>query len=354
MNNSGSVYIVTGMCCDEEGQESKYPQGSDAKSSSAKFQAVYWRCAVVYFASSVRNNPKAQHILFTNADRTPNIENFNTTEFFDKIGVKVVQIPFTYQPPLEYYHAFRSTYFKFDMVKYLKNNSELSDRCIALDSDCVWVNSADRIIADIEKHGLTTYDLYEPDDKIISGLTRQEMQKIYEELGYKIDEPPKYFGAEFIVGSGKHIKILSEEIDSIWKTCLQRFAEGKTKFNTEEQMLSYIYNKLGYAHSSANAYFNRVWTSPIIYTATEADFKMDVWHLPSEKGFGIKRLFTQVANPNSDFWTLPVGEQFAKYVAGYVGIPKRNTSKTVLDIFDNRISGIKRRLSKVTSVLSAE
>jgi len=351
MKNSGSVYIVTGMCCDEEGQESKYPQGSDAKSSSEKFQLVYWRCAVVYFASSVRNNPEAQHILFTNADRIPNIESFNTVEFFNKIGVKVVQIPFTYQPPIEYYPAFRSTFFKFDIIQYLKNHSESNDLCIALDSDCVWVNSADRIIADIEKHGLTTYDLYEPDDKKISGLTRQEMQKIYEELGYKVDEPPKYFGAEFIVGNGKHIKILSDEVDSIWETCLQRFAAGETKFNTEEQMLSYIYNKLGYARSSGNAYFNRVWTSPIYYTANEADLKMDVWHLPAEKGYGIKRLFTQVANPTSDFWNVPVGELFLKYVAGYMGIPKRNISKTVLDVLDNRISGIKRRLAKVTGVV---
>jgi len=351
MKNSGSVYIVTGMCCDEEGQESKYPQGSDAKSSSEKFQLVYWRCAVVYFASSVRNNPEAQHILFTNADRIPNIESFNTVEFFNKIGVKVVQIPFTYRPPIEYYPAFRSTFFKFDIIQYLKNHSESNDLCIALDSDCVWVNSADRIIADIEKHGLTTYDLYEPDDKKISGLTRQEMQKIYEELGYKVDEPPKYFGAEFIVGNGKHIKILSDEVDSIWETCLQRFAAGETKFNTEEQMLSYIYNKLGYARSSGNAYFNRVWTSPIYYTANEADLKMDVWHLPAEKGYGIKRLFTQVANPTSDFWNVPVGELFLKYVAGYMGIPKRNISKTVLDVLDNRISGIKRRLAKVTGVV---
>ena len=351
MKNNRSVYIVTGMCCDEEGQESKYPQGSDAKSSSEKFQLVYWRCAVVYFASSVRNNPEAQHILFTNTDRIPNIESFNTVEFFNKIGVKVVQIPFTYQPPIEYYPAFRSTFFKFDIIQYLKNNSDSNDLCIALDSDCVWINSADRIIADIEKYGLTTYDLYEPDDKKISGLTRREMQKIYEELGYKVDEPPKYFGAEFIVGNGKHIKILSDEVDSIWETCLQRFAAGETKFNTEEQMLSYIYNKLGYARSSGNAYFNRVWTSPIIYTATEADLKMDVWHLPAEKGFGIKRLFAQVANPKSDFWNLPMGKQFTKYVAGYVGIPKRNISKTIMDVLDNRISGIKRRLAKVTNLV---
>jgi hypothetical protein len=79
---------------------------------------------------------------------------------------------------------------------------------------------------------------------------------------------------------------------------------------------------------------------------------MDIWHLPAEKGYGIKRIFAQVSNPQSDFWNLPLGEQFTKYVAGYVGIPQRNISKTVLDVFDNRISGIKRRLSKVKSVVS--
>ena len=46
-----------------------------------------------------------------------------------------------------------------------------------------------------------------------------------------------------------------------------------------------------------------------------------------------------------------MGEQFTKYVAGYVGIPKRNISKTIMDVLDNRISGIKRRLAKVTSVV---
>jgi hypothetical protein len=35
MKNRGSVYIVTGMCCDQEGEESIYPQGLNIKSSSA-------------------------------------------------------------------------------------------------------------------------------------------------------------------------------------------------------------------------------------------------------------------------------------------------------------------------------
>jgi hypothetical protein len=346
----GTVRIVTGMCCDAKGEESIYPQ-TGGLSSSAKFQVVYWRCVVVYFASSFRNNPNADHILLTNAEQVPDLGNFKTAEFLSNIGVKVVNLPFTYQPPRDYFEAFRSTFYKFDIVKYLKNNSAPNDICISLDSDCVWVNPVKMTTA-FENCGLGTYDLYEPENKPISGLTRIEMQKIYEEIGYKVNEPPKYFGAELIAGRGNDIKRLSDEIDSIWEICLQRFAEGKSRFNTEEQMLSYIYNKEGYAAGTGNPYLKRIWTSPKLYTAAESDLALDVWHLPGEKGYGIKRLFAEITNPKSTFWTVPLGNQFAAYAGSYLGVPKPTPSKSFLDMFDNRMSGLQRRLSKVTSVLN--
>ena len=345
------VHIVTGMCCDVEGQESIYPQAGGL-SSSTKFQIIYWRCAVVYFASSIRNNPHANHVLLTNAERIPNIGNFNTEEFFAERGVKVVNLPFTYQPPAEFYHAFRSTFYKFDIVKYLKNNSGDNDSCLSLDSDCVWLNSAARMVSAIEKQGLINYDLHEPEDKPISDLSRRQMQKIYQELGYKVEEPPKYYGAELIAGKGKDIKKLSDEIDSIWEICLERFAEGNSKFNTEEQMLSYIYNKEGYAAGTGNPYLKRIWTSPKLYTAAESDLTLDAWHLPGEKGYGIKRLFAEITNPKSTFWTVPLGNQFAEYAGSYLGVPKRTPLKSCLDMFDNRISGLQKRFSNVKGVLS--
>jgi hypothetical protein len=42
----------------------------------------------------------------------------------------------------------------------------------------------------------------------------------------------------------------------IWNICLERFAQGKSKFNTEEQMLTYSYNKQRYAPGTANPYMN--------------------------------------------------------------------------------------------------
>jgi len=341
------------MCCDREGEESIYPQaqGLNVKSSSADFQSIYWQCAVVFFASSVRNNPSANHILCTNAEKLPNLGNFNMEDFFAQIGVKVAQLPFSYKHPLEYFPAFRSTYFKFDIVKYLKNNSESNDICLSLDSDCVWVNSVDRMIEAIEKNGIATYERYYQEDEAINGLNRLEMQKIYHELGYKIEQPPRYFGAEFIGSTGANVKKLSEEIDEIWNISLERFAQGKSKFNTEEQMLSYIYNKQGYAPGTANPYLERIWTAAQFYTASKSNFKLDVWHLPAEKAKGITRLFLEVSNSKSLFWTLPVGEEFMKYAAGYLGIPKPNISKIILDTLQNRKAGIKKRLSQVENML---
>lgn len=177
------------------------------------------------------------------------------------------------------------------------------------------------------------------------------MQKTYHELGYNIEQPPRYFGAEFIGGTGDNIKKLWEEIDEIWNISLERFAQGKSKFNTEEQMLSYIYNKQGYTPGTANPYLERIWTAAQFYTANQSNFQLDVWHLPAEKANGIKRLFMQVSHPQSLFWNLPVGEEFMKYAAGYLGIPKRNISKILLDTLQDRKAGIKRRLSLVKNML---
>lgn len=352
MKNRGSVYIVTGMCCDQEGEESIYPQVLNIQSSSAQFQSIYWQCVVVFFGSSVRNNPSANHILCTNAEKLPNLGNFNMEEFFANIGVKVAHLPFTYKHPLEYFPAFRSTYFKFDIVKYLKNNSESNDICRSLDSDCVWVNSVDRMIEAIEKNGIATYERFYPEDQAINGWTRGEMQKIYSERGYNIEQAHRYLGAEFIGWSGENIKKISEKIDLIWNICLEKFAQGKSKFNTEEQMLAYIYKKQGYAPEIANPYIERIWTAGQFYTASKSNFQRDVWHLPAEKNREIKRLFLQVSNPNSWFWTLPVGEEFMKYLAGYLGIPKRNFFKIIVDTLENPKKGIKRKLSYVKNLIN--
>ncbi|HBB32487.1 MAG TPA: hypothetical protein DDZ80_31995 [Cyanobacteria bacterium UBA8803] len=343
--NRSSLNIGTWIYCESPGEESKYPQVGGS-SSSIQFQAVYWRCVVVYFACSVRNNPTANHLLFTNVHQIPDLGTFKTGQFLAQLGVKVISLPFTYQTPVGYFGAWRNQFYIFDVLKYLTQNCNSNDCYIILDSDCLWVNSADRIVADIQKYGLLTYDMSYPVGKLINGLTQLDMKKIYEELdGKTLDEAPTYFGGEWFGATGQEIKKVSAEFEPIWEFCLSRFANNQPKFNEEAHALSYIYHKLGYATRTANPYIRRIWTSPQLYGARPEDMNLHVWHTPTEKRYGLKRLFKQVINLNSPFWNLPLGQPFIQYLARYLGIPKPTLLKVILDRFDDKISGLRKRLS---------
>ena len=348
---NGNTYIAVGFCGDSKGEESIYPQVGGVSSSTA-FQAVYWRCVVVHFASSVRNNPNANHILFTNLKHIPDIGKFKTEKFLSDLKVKVVSLPFTYQPPLGYFDSWRSTFYKFDMLKYLSNICQPDDSCVILDSDCIWIDSVEEIVFSIKQHGFLTYEIdYRTANPtatdIISGLAKSEVQKIYEELEQrKLDEVPKHFGAEIIAGSGHSMKKVSTEIDSIWEISLKRATSGQPKFNTEEYMLSYVYKKIGYVPGTANSYIKRIWTERAAYNnASNEDFKLRIWHIPAEKVHGIKRLFMQALNPRSSFWHLPLGKPFAQYVGSYLGIPEASYMKITLDSLNGGIARIQRKFS---------
>ena len=344
------ISIATGMCCDTEERESVYGQVV-GRSSSTQFQAVYWRCVVLHFASSVRNNPTARHLLFTNAKEVPKLGEFDTAQFLSKLGVKIVHVPFTYVPPQGFFGAWSSTFYKFDIIKYFAETCSDDELCISLDSDCIWVGSADRLASDLERDGLVNYDLELTETEDINGWSRCDLRTAYAELGVDTQGSiPNYYGAELIAADGKQIKRLFAEIDAIWQTSLEQFKAGKPKFNTEEQMLSYAYQKLGYVNGVAKPYLKRVWTSPTFYKACSEDLTLDIWHMPSEKMYGIKRLFKQACQPTSRFWSVSIGQPFVEYAAQYLGVPKKTLAKTFLDAIDDRKAGLLKRVTHVKKI----
>lgn len=345
MSNS-KINICTWFYGESKGEESNYPQVVGV-SSSTQFQAIYWRCIVVYFASSIKNNPTANHVLFTNVARIPDIDNFKTREFLDRHGIQIVQLPLTYQTPVGYYGLWRNQFYIFDIIKYLTNEiNDINESYIILDSDCLWIKSCEKIEKEIEINGLLTYEINYAESHNINGLTRIDMGKIYGELDNKVDEDlPKYFGGEWFAANIENIKKVSLISDEMWEICLRRFEKNLPKFNEEAHLLSYIYHKLGYRAGTANSHIKRIWTAwQFFYNASAEDFSLDVWHMPAEKNFGIKRLFSQVCQPQSKFWKVPVGEEFAKYAAAYLGIPKASLLKIIMDWIEMKKSGLKRRL----------
>lgn len=328
--------ICTWIYCDEEHEESEYPQVGK-KSSHKKFQEVYWRCVATFFATSCRNNPKANHFLFTNVDKVPEINGFNLDEFLTKkLQVKLIKLSLTYRTPDGYYGSWKNQFYLFDILKHIVSaNSEDNANYVILDSDCVWLRSADEIESKIDQYGLLTMTADVDDDTefVMNGLSRNDMRTIYEEmLGRKINHVPYYFGGEWFAANVREIKKVVRELDEVWEENMERYARNKAKFNEEAQMLSYVYYKLGYKEKTANRIIKRMWTQLKGFNnVVEGDRALTIWHLPSEKKLGLARLYREIICPDSFFWSAPDGDSILNYMSRIMGIPKRSFYKTIID-----------------------
>ncbi len=326
--------IGTWLHAETKETESYYPQVGGAPSSSA-FQDIYWRCVMLFFASSVRHNPQAVHRLYTTVSQVPDVAGFSTGHFLRRLNVEVVQVPFTYLPPLGYHGSWRNQFYILDIIRYLDRQGASDEQHVILDSDCVFTGSIEPLSRDLSRAGLLALDLGLPLDEDINGLTQRDMKQVFEEIGLPCSgEAATYYGGEFFAATAEVISRLAGEIEPLWETCLARFEAGRPKFNEEAHFLSFLYAKLGYREASANPYIGRIWTGRKFQTASVKDFNLIIWHVPAEKKHGIKRLIPQVIQPASPFWTVPPGQEFAQYVAGYIGIPKSSLWKKSCDVFD--------------------
>ena len=329
--------IGTWLHAETKGAESLYPQVGGASSSSS-FQDIYWRCVILFFASSVRHNPEAAHKLFTTVASVPDVGSFSTSQFLKRLNVEVVRVPFTYLPPPGYYGAWRNQFYILDIIKYLDHNGLPDEQHVILDSDCIFTDSIEPLSRDLSRRGLLALDLNLPLDENINGLTQRDMKQVFEELGQPCPaEAAKYYGGEFFAATSEVIHQLAGEVEPLWEISLARFQEGKLKFNEEAHFLSYLYAKLGYTNGLANPYIGRIWTGFKYRNTTPEDFNLTIWHVPAEKKHGIKRLFPQIIRSDSPFWTVTPGPEFARYVAGYLGIPSSSLLKKSRDAFDTLV-----------------
>jgi hypothetical protein len=329
-----NLIISTGMCSDAEGEESYYSQVGGVSSSSS-FLKVYWRCVALFFASSVRHNPTAQHKLFVNRPGVPDIDAFKTDEFLSSLGVEVVVVPFTYAPPPDYYGAWRNTFYLLDIIKHISATSQPGEQYMIADSDCLFVKSADNFVSAINQHGLLTYDTQFPPEEDANGLTRLGLQALYQEMsGQPVPETPGYCGGDFLAGTAEAMQKFAAEIDPIWEVSMQRHTDHQVHFNTEEHLMSYVVYKLGYPVGAANPFISRIWTGRKYQTARPSDFELTLWHTPAEKKYGLRRLFQVMTQKDSRFWTVEPGDEFARYVAPFLGIPQRSLLKRTQDLSD--------------------
>ncbi len=326
--------VATWLYAEAPGEESVYPQiiGHGAPSST-RFQAVYWRCVAVFFASLARHDNASARVLYTNVDRVPTVDGLDLGAFLDRLGVEVVTLPYTFQPPEGYFGAWRNQFYVFDVTRHLAGR--LADDAVGmvLDSDCVWARGPARMAAMTRRHGALTYDLGLPEGGDQNGLSLDEMAALYADLdGSPPEAPPPYIGGELIAATGDALRQLDGRVDALWAEMLRRHAAGQPKFNEEAQALSYLYHALGIAYGTANPYLRRIWTTLLKGDdARGPDLYLTVWHVPGEKRYGLRRLFAEAMDVASPFWTLD-GEAWRAHVAGHVGLPKRSLAKLARDL----------------------
>lgn len=325
--------IATWLYAEMPGAESTYPNvvGVGA-SSSLQFQAVYWRCVAVFFATSVRCNPDARHVLLSNVPRAPTVDGLDLGAFLEDLGVEAVVVPFTYAPPAGYFGSWGNQFYVFDLIRWLSENVERDEVAFLLDSDCLWVRPVGAFERAVREHGLLTYEVPIPPEEVQNGLSRRQAGAIYADLGAPAEDPP-YIGGEVFAATGADAQRVVAELNPLWDALLERHREGKDKFNEEAQALSFIYHKLRYPTDTAAPFIRRIWTTLFdTATALPADLDLTVWHLPSEKRYGIRRLFPEVMDRRSTFWSVPIGAPFVAYLGRKMGVPRRSPQKLARDL----------------------
>jgi hypothetical protein len=298
--------IATWIHIDAEGEESKYPQVS-GKSSNLEFQRTYWECIIVFFASSLRFNKDKKHILFTNTDIIPILDDFNIKNFLSKNNVEIILVTNKYKVPKGYFESWNNQFYEFSILDYLSHNITKPYLILMLDSDCVFNAPVDYLFKELKfsRHPAFTYTIDYPEKYDINGLNRIEMQTIFNELGLECNTPPKYSGGEVLFAKSDFIENLCKDFNKLWNDLISRFENRCLKFNEEAHTLSYYYYKYDADLGKLNGNIKRCWTNPFSYiNIRQEDLYLDILHLPSEKKVGIRKIYRLIAHRGIDIQNL--------------------------------------------------
>lgn len=333
-DRAGELFICTWLYADSADELGAHYQVR-GRSSSNRFQAIFWRCVALFFATSVRQQPEARHVLFTNVTSLPMVDDVSMAAFLESLDVEIVRLPLTFRAPSDYYPEWRSQFYVFDILKYLDRNLGPYDCAMLLDSDCVWVSDAGPLWEAVRRDGALTYVVtYDPEWKA-NGLTRGDMSDIASALlGREVRHPLIYCGGEFVAATAAEIHRLASETTIVWEQLMERHSRKESVFHEEAHTLSYVYYKLGYPLGNGDPFIRRIWTDSLRppNNASKHDHGLIVWHVPAEKRLGIRRLFPSATRTTSLLWTLPTDGDVQRYLGAALGVPRSSVGKRIRDL----------------------
>lgn len=310
--------IATWFVADDPGTSTTFPQ-VPGSSWSPRFQSTYWKCIVVFFGSSIRQNPEYDHVLFTNVN-PPEIDGFDVHGWLMQHGVRVIKLDIRHRLGVGSVSSWGNQFYILDIIQLVANDNDI-EILIVLDSDCVWMRSAKSMECAIEQEGVLTYGLWYDSEQIVNGLNRKMMDELYESFfGEPSHGTLAYCGGELFAATKHHIQQISEKIDVLWNKNSIEQESNRPFCHEEAQFLSLLYHKMGFYEGTANQYIKRIWTSPRFHNFDQDDRNLVIWHLPAEKRLGLQDIFQDVCEQSSRFWTISIEDPFINYVEQTVGL----------------------------------
>ncbi|RYY08064.1 MAG: hypothetical protein EOP43_01270 [Sphingobacteriaceae bacterium] len=345
-------YICTWLCADKKGEESVFFQTGEV-SSSQKHQNIYWRCILLFYISSKRFNKQEKHLLFTNVSQLPIVDNISVKDVLTNLDVEVIHTDFKYKTPGNYFGSFQNQFYEFSILEYIsKNNQHDKDNYLIVDSDCIFIKPAQRLFDAAAPQGFISFEDPVKPDYVINGLSRNDLKTVYQELlGTEISEIPSYHLGEFLLCSVQNIKNIYADFEQLWPQLLDRNAKGLMKFNEEAHTLSYLYFKNGFRASTDASFMRRIWTNPVFYREVrKSDLELVLWHLPSEKIFGIQTLYNLFFHQSKNYGFRISDQKYQELVQKAVSVPRLSFKMRLKYFAVSYYKALKKRFKKLPVV----
>lgn len=323
--------ICTWFVADDANTATFFPQVG-SRSDAPETQAVYWRCTVCFFASSLALNPAARHLFFTNT-RVPVIDGLDLAQLFARWGVEVIDLPITYRLPRGAVGSWGNQFYIFDVLDWFDAQAPAS-RLIVLDSDCIWLRPVDEMERAIDEYGALTYELGDDEHaagSAINGLSREGMAQFLADHGGSASERIAYFGGEIYAASLAETRRIVAHARTLWPVVVAQSPDAPKE---EAHLLSIIYALEGVVAQTGNPFIRRMWTTFHYHNLLSKDRDLTIWHLPAEKKTGFADMFARIADNHSAHPAHDadlLGLTFRQF-AGDMGWPRRRPRKFARDL----------------------
>ena len=330
----GTDYIATWFYKENADEASYYPQMGGG--SARYVHLIYMQILVPFFTTFRRYNPRAGLLFFSNPDEGA-LPGY-LVDTLRRNEVEHVTVPYTCRPPKGWYKAWMNQYYLYDILRAMEKRMQPCDTLLVCDADCLCRKPLDQLFDSVRRDGSALYDCHYPDDFVVNGTTRKQMEEVYKGC-FGEEKHFSYYGGEFIALRGDAVARINRVFPVPAK---YNFAlpEGGARLHEEAHFLSVLAARLDLCNDTANKYVKRMYTSSVYNNVEAGDEQLAVWHVLSEKKTGLYRLYRLIRRNQG------MGDEaaFWKKAGEWCGIPHTSLKKRVLDVVYRQI--VKRGWNK--------